>query len=78
VACGGISTGSAIRADDPYAKIIVLTTYDGDALARQALRAGAQGYVLKGLLREEFLETMKLQGRSAPPASCAMTWSASA
>lgn len=55
----GIEAIGAIRAEDPSARIIVLTTYYGDALARQALEAGAQGYVLKGLLREEFLETIR-------------------
>jgi DNA-binding NarL/FixJ family response regulator len=55
----GIQAIGAIRTDSPSAKIIVLTTYEGDVLARQALKAGAQGYVLKGLLREEFLETIR-------------------
>jgi DNA-binding NarL/FixJ family response regulator len=55
----GIQAISAIRTESSSAKIIVLTTYEGDVLARRALKAGAQGYVLKGLLREEFLETIR-------------------
>jgi len=41
------------------AKIIVLTTYSGDAQIFRALKAGAQGYLLKGLLRKELLETIR-------------------
>jgi DNA-binding NarL/FixJ family response regulator len=56
---GGIEAILAIRADFPEARIIVLTTYAGDALAQRALTAGAQGYVLKGLLRKELLDTIR-------------------
>jgi len=40
-------------------QIIVLTTYTGDALATQAFRAGASGYLLKGMLRNELIETIR-------------------
>jgi DNA-binding NarL/FixJ family response regulator len=56
---GGIEAIVAIRAQFPQARIIVLTTYPGDALAQRALLAGAQGYVLKGMLRKELLETIR-------------------
>jgi len=39
--------------------VIVLTTYGGDALAERALKAGAQAYVLKALVGEELLETIR-------------------
>ena len=55
----GIEAIHAIRTDDPSARIIVLTTYGGDVLAQRALKAGAQGYVLKGLLRKELLDTIR-------------------
>jgi DNA-binding NarL/FixJ family response regulator len=55
----GIDAITAIRAEFPSARIIVLTTYAGDVLAQRALKAGAQGYVLKGLLRKELLETIR-------------------
>jgi DNA-binding NarL/FixJ family response regulator len=55
----GIEAIIAIRAEFPTARIIVLTTYAGDALAQRALKAGAQGYVLKGLLRKELLDTIR-------------------
>src|SRR5262249_8394345 len=49
----------SIRAEDPAARIIVLTTFDGDAHARRAFRAGASGYLLKNMLRKELLETIR-------------------
>lgn len=55
----GIDAIRAIRAEFPSARIIVLTTYAGDALAQRALKAGAQGYVLKGLLRKELMDTIR-------------------
>jgi DNA-binding NarL/FixJ family response regulator len=56
----GIDAIIAIRSEFPHARIIVLTTYAGDALAERALRAGAQAYVLKGLVRKDLLETIRL------------------
>ncbi|MET0532675.1 MAG: response regulator transcription factor, partial [Steroidobacter sp.] len=43
----------------PNAKIIILTTYGGDALAQRALKAGAYGYVLKGHVRKDLLDTIR-------------------
>jgi len=55
----GIEAIEAIRAEFPSARIIVLTTYAGDVLAQRALKAGAQGYVLKGLLRKELIDAIR-------------------
>jgi DNA-binding NarL/FixJ family response regulator len=55
----GIQAIVAIRAEFPGARIIVLTTYAGDAQAAAALRAGAAGYLLKNLVRKELLETIR-------------------
>jgi len=41
-----------IRADDEKAKIIVLTTFDGDEDIYRAIRAGAKGYLLKEVPRD--------------------------
>lgn len=49
----------AIRKDDPDARIIVLTTYSGDAQAVRALKAGASGYLLKNMVRKELVETIR-------------------
>jgi DNA-binding NarL/FixJ family response regulator len=55
----GIDAMSAIRGEFPDARIIVLTTHAGDVLVARALKAGAQAYLLKGLLRKELLETIR-------------------
>jgi len=56
---GGIDAISAIRAEFPEARIIVLTTYVGDVQVVRALKAGAQAYLLKGPLRKELIETIR-------------------
>jgi DNA-binding NarL/FixJ family response regulator len=55
----GIEALIAIRGEFPAARIIVLTTYAGDRLAQDALKAGAQAYVLKGLVRKDLLGTIR-------------------
>ena len=55
----GIDAIGAIRGEFPEARIIVLTTYAGDVQVLRALKAGARGYLLKGLLRKELLETIR-------------------
>jgi DNA-binding NarL/FixJ family response regulator len=55
----GIEAITAIRAEFPDARVVVLTTYAGDAQAAAALKAGAAGYLLKNLVRKELLETIR-------------------
>jgi DNA-binding NarL/FixJ family response regulator len=55
----GIEAMNAIRAEFPEARIIMLTTYAGDVQVFRALKAGARGYLLKGLLRKELLDTIR-------------------
>jgi DNA-binding NarL/FixJ family response regulator len=55
----GIDAIHAICSEFPDARIIVLTTYAGDAQVKRALQAGAHGYLLKGLLRKELLDTIR-------------------
>lgn len=55
----GIDAINAIRGEFPGARIVVLTTYAGDVQVMRALQAGAQGYLLKGLLRKELLDTIR-------------------
>src|SRR5262249_31003798 len=45
----GIDAIAIIRQEYSQARIIVLTTYEGDVLARRALKAGAAGYILKDM-----------------------------
>jgi DNA-binding NarL/FixJ family response regulator len=55
----GIDAIVTIRREQPQARIIVLTTYEGDVLARRALKAGATGYILKDLIRTELLDAIR-------------------
>ena len=55
----GLDAIIAIRNEFSEARIIVLTTYRGDVQVLRALKAGARGYLLKGLLRKELLEAIR-------------------
>lgn len=55
----GLDATIAIRNEFPDARIVVLTTYSGDVQVLRALKAGAQGYLLKSMLHEELLETIR-------------------
>ena len=55
----GVTTIERMRALQPDAQIIVLTTYDGDDDIYRALRAGAQAYLLKDAPRQELLATIR-------------------
>jgi len=55
----GIDALIAIRNEFPEARIVVLTTYTGDVQVLRALKAGAQGYLLKNLLHKELLDTIR-------------------
>jgi DNA-binding NarL/FixJ family response regulator len=56
---GGLDAMIAIRGEFPEARIIVLTTYTGDAQILRALKAGARAYLLKNSLHKELLETIR-------------------
>jgi DNA-binding NarL/FixJ family response regulator len=55
----GIEAIKAILKDNDSARIIVLTTYAGDARAKRALQAGARGYLLKGMIRKELFDCIR-------------------
>ncbi len=55
----GVAAIVAIRKNYPEAKIIVLTTYDGDEDIYKALQAGAQGYLLKGASSDELITAIR-------------------
>src|SRR5215831_17675503 len=56
----GIEAIAAIRSELPQARIIVLTTYSGDARAQKALASGARAYTLKNHVRRDLLDTIRL------------------
>jgi DNA-binding NarL/FixJ family response regulator len=58
-AMNGIEAIIGIRSEFPNARIIVLTTYAGDVQVLRALKAGAHGYILKGHVRRELLDTIR-------------------
>jgi len=55
----GVDAIIAIRDQFPRARIIVLTTYTGDVQVVRALKAGAQGYLIKNLLHNELLDAIR-------------------
>ena len=55
----GLDAIAEIVREFPEARIVVLTTYSGDAMALRALRAGAVGYLLKNTLRKEMVDAVR-------------------
>ena len=55
----GIDALMAIREFQPEARVIILTTYSGDVQVLRAMKAGAQGYLLKNLLHKDLLATIR-------------------
>jgi DNA-binding NarL/FixJ family response regulator len=55
----GIDTMIAIRAEFPEARIIMLTTFDGDVEVHRALEAGARAYVLKNMPPGELVQVIR-------------------
>jgi DNA-binding NarL/FixJ family response regulator len=55
----GISAVASIRTDFPEARIIMLTTFEGDVEIQRALLAGARGYLLKSTPLEDLVEVIR-------------------
>jgi len=58
-AMGGVDAIKAIRQEFPAARVIVLTTFDGDEDIYRALQAGARGYLLKDMFGEELMDAIR-------------------
>jgi DNA-binding NarL/FixJ family response regulator len=56
----GIDAVIAIRGEFPQARIIILTTSEGDVEIGRALTAGVKGYLLKSMVRKELLDVIRL------------------
>ena len=69
----GLSATVAIIREFPDAKIVALTTYEGDADIHRALSAGARGYLLKDMMRSQLLQVIRTvqSGQRAIPAAIA-------
>ena len=66
----GIDTLIAIRGEFPRARVIILTTSDGDGDIQRALRSGASGYILKSMPKNEMLSVIRsvhAGNRHVPP-----------
>ncbi len=70
---GGVEAIQHIREQWPQARIIVLTTFDGDEDIYKALQAGAKAYLLKGMSVDELISTIRAvhAGRMRIPATIA-------
>jgi DNA-binding NarL/FixJ family response regulator len=55
----GLEAIMAIRSEFADARILVVTTYDGDVQALRAIKAGASGYLLKNMLRKELPDAIR-------------------
>jgi len=55
----GIDSLIAIREEFPKARVIILTTFDGDSEVQRALRAGASGYFLKSVVPKDLLAAIR-------------------
>lgn len=69
----GIDTLIAIRTEFPEARIIMLTTFEGDVEIQRALQAGARGYLLKNMPPSELLDVIRQvhAGKKRIPAAIA-------
>lgn len=69
----GIDALIAIRAESPEARIIILTTFEGDVEIQRALEAGARGYLLKNMPPRELADVIRQvhAGRKRIPAEIA-------
>lgn len=69
-AMSGVDAVEQIRREFPLARIIVLTTFDGDEDIYRALQAGARAYLLKGMFGDELMDAIRAvhSGKSRIPA----------
>src|SRR5450631_3207579 len=69
----GVEAIGRIRSDFPQARIIVLTTFDGDEDIYRALQAGARGYLQKGIEGDELMDAIRAvhSGKSRIPSAVA-------
>ncbi|MDF2670579.1 MAG: two component system response regulator [Paenibacillus sp.] len=77
----GLQLIQTIKEHDPRMKLMVMSAYDDFKYAQQAMRLGVKGYLLKPIIREEFVELLQMVadelhqevpelGRQAAPSGC--------
>lgn len=69
----GIEATKLIRREDPEARIIALTSYDGDQEIYRSLEAGVRGYILKEMVHTEIVRAIRVvhSGKRLMPAEVA-------
>ncbi len=69
----GVQAITKIRSEFPQARVIVLTTFDGDEDIYRALQAGAKGYLLKDMFGDDLMDAIRAvhAGKSRIPAAIA-------
>jgi DNA-binding NarL/FixJ family response regulator len=69
----GLDVMIAIRSEFPDARVIILTTFEGDMDVQRALKAGARGYLLKSMPPPQMLDMIRQvhAGRKCVPAEIA-------
>src|SRR3954470_3491515 len=69
----GIDSMIAIRTEFADARIVMLTTFEGDVEIQRSLEAGARGYILKSMPPKELVEVIRQvhQGKKRIPAEVA-------
>jgi two-component system response regulator NreC len=70
---GGIETTRRLHAAQPELRILVLTVHEDESLLREALRAGALGYIIKRAADGELLDALRAVSRGDPYIHPAMT-----
>lgn len=67
--CDGLQATRLIKAEMPYARIVILTVSEEDASLFEAIKAGARGYLLKRIAPEELFEMVRAAARGEAPIS---------
>ena len=72
----GVEAITQIRREFPNARVIVLTTFDGDEDIYRALQAGARGYLLKDMFGDDLMDAIRAvhAGKTHIPAAVAQRW----
>ncbi|WNG16335.1 response regulator [Cystobacter fuscus] len=65
----GLEALRALRRTEPHRRVVLLTTFDEDAVLREALRVGVQGFLLKDVTRDQLAEALHrvANGETLPP-----------
>jgi two-component system response regulator NreC len=70
---GGIEVARQLCAAQPAPRVLILTGYEDESLLREALRAGAMGYIVKRAADNELIEALRTVARGDPYVHASMT-----